>query len=142
MNTRHCRAKFKNFQIILDSGCSSTILMGRLVGKINPEKYDVMQWHMQAQNFTTDIKIKVDITLPALSAMNSVMCKFHMNDSARGRYDMILGQDILTELGLYLIFSEHVIESGDGHSKGYTTPMIYLCTYIFKYLNTDKFTSE
>ena len=31
MNTRHGRAKFKNFQILLESGCSSNILMVRLV---------------------------------------------------------------------------------------------------------------
>ena len=33
MNTRKVKAKFKNFRILLDSGCSSTTLMGRLVKK-------------------------------------------------------------------------------------------------------------
>ena len=33
MNTRKGRAKFKNFQILLDSGCSSNILMVRLIKK-------------------------------------------------------------------------------------------------------------
>ena len=37
MNTRHGRAKFKNFRNILDSGCISTIVMGRLVENIYPE---------------------------------------------------------------------------------------------------------
>ena len=31
MNTRKGKVRFKNFRIILDSGCSSTIVMGRLV---------------------------------------------------------------------------------------------------------------
>ena len=31
MNTRHGRSKFKNFRILLGSGCSYTILMRRLV---------------------------------------------------------------------------------------------------------------
>ena len=35
-NTRHGREKFKNFQIILDSECSSTIVMGRPVEKNTP----------------------------------------------------------------------------------------------------------
>ena len=30
------------------------------------------------------------------------MLKFHVDDSARGRYDMILGRDISTKLGLNL----------------------------------------
>ena len=29
MNTRKGKAKFKNFQIILDSGCSSTVVNGK-----------------------------------------------------------------------------------------------------------------
>ena len=33
MNTRRGKAKFKNFLIILDSGCISTIVIGMLVGK-------------------------------------------------------------------------------------------------------------
>ena len=37
MNTRGGKAKFKNFHILLDSGYSSTIVMGRLVKKISPE---------------------------------------------------------------------------------------------------------
>ena len=33
MNTKKGRAKFKNFRIILDSGCSSTVVMGMIVKK-------------------------------------------------------------------------------------------------------------
>ena len=37
-NTRKCIAKFNNFQIILDSGCSSNVVMGRLVERLHPKK--------------------------------------------------------------------------------------------------------
>ena len=43
MNTVKVRARFNNLQIILDIGCSSTILMGRLVEKLYPEKFYVIQ---------------------------------------------------------------------------------------------------
>ena len=48
--------------------------MGRLVEKLklNPDKYDVMQWHTQAVNVTTNLKGKIYLNLPALIAMNSV----------------------------------------------------------------------
>ena len=98
MNTRHGRVKFKNFRILLGSGCSSMIIMGMLVEKHCLEKYAVMQWHTQARNITTNYKVKVYFTLPALSATNSVTWKFHMDDSAKGRYYMILGQYLLTKL--------------------------------------------
>ena len=37
-----------------------------------------------------------------------------MDDFAKGRYDIILLQDLLTELGLNLKLSEHVIEADYG----------------------------
>ena len=57
MNTRKGRLKFKNFRIILDSGCVSTLVIGSLVEKICLEQDDVMQWHTQAGNITTSIKV-------------------------------------------------------------------------------------
>ena len=65
-----------------------------------------------------------------------------MDDSAKDRYDMILGQDLLTQLGLNIEFSEHFIKSDDGHFNRSTTPMVDLGTYIFKILNTGKITPE
>ena len=96
MNTREDRAKLKKLLIILESEFCPTILMGRLVGKIHPETDSVMQWYMQAGNITTTIKFKVYFTLPALSATHVVTCKCHVDDFAKGIYNMILGQDILT----------------------------------------------
>ena len=51
-----------------------------------------MQWHTQAGNITTNLKFEVDFTLPALRATNIMMRKIHLDDSAKGRYDMILGR--------------------------------------------------
>ena len=51
---------------------------------------------------------------------------------------MILGRYILTKLGLYSKFSEHVIKADGGPFKGSTTPMVYLGMYVFKYLNAGK----
>ena len=124
MNTRKGRSKFKNFCIILDSGCSSTIVMGRLVKKSGLEENSPMQWHTQAVNITTNLKVKVDFTLPALSATNIVTWRCHMDDSAKGRYYIILGQDILTESGLNLKLSEHVIKADDGTFKSLQHPWL------------------
>ena len=50
---------------------------------------------------------------------------------------MILGRYLLTKLGLYLKFSEHVIIGGDGLYEGWLAPMDDVTDYEFKYL-TDK----
>ena len=95
MNTIKGKAKLKFFCILLDSVFSSMIVMGRLVEKLYPEKDAPMQWHTQAGNITTDIKVTVDFTLTALRETNIVMWKYHVDDSAKGRYGMILGWDLL-----------------------------------------------
>ena len=45
MNTRHGKAKFKNFKIILGSVCSSTIVIRGIIETLHPEKNVVMQCH-------------------------------------------------------------------------------------------------
>ena len=79
-----------------------------------------MQWHTQAKNIATDLKVKVYFTLSTLNAENFVAWNCRVDESAKGRYDMILGQDILTELVLNLKFSEHIIQNYDGPIKGST----------------------
>ena len=70
--------------------------MGRIVGKICLEKDSVIQWHTQAGNITTNYKVKLDFTLITLSTTNVVAWKCRVDDSAKGRYDIILGKYLLT----------------------------------------------
>ena len=59
-----------------------------------------MQWHTQAGNITTNLKVKLDFTLPILSVTNVVTWECNVDDSDKGRYNLILVQDMLTELEL------------------------------------------
>ena len=72
--------------------------MRRLIKKLNPKEYATMYCHMQADNITDNLNFKVYFTLPKLRAKTIVAWGFHVNDSAKGRYDMILGREILTAL--------------------------------------------
>ena len=64
--------------------------MGRPVETLSPENDAVIQWHTQAGNITTNLKVELDFTLLTLIATNDATWKCHMDDSAKGRYDMIL----------------------------------------------------
>ena len=65
-------------------------------------------WETQAGKFNTSKKVNVYFCLPEFSSTKIVTWKCHIDESTKGRYDMILGRDLLTALVLVLdiIFSE------------------------------------
>ena len=69
--------------------------MGRLVGKLHPETDSMMQCHTQARNITTNHKVEVYFTLPTLSATKVIKWNCYMDDSSKGKCNMILGRDLL-----------------------------------------------
>ena len=77
-----------------------------------------MQQNTHAENIITNLKVKIYLTLPEFSATKIILLDFHVDDSAKGRYDMVLVRDILTASGLNIKFSEHIIESDYGTLKG------------------------
>ena len=101
-----------------------------------------MQWHTQAGNITANIKVAVGFTLPGLSSAYVVTWNCHVDESTKGRYDMITRRDILTSLGLNLTLSDHAIESDYLAFKASTETTVDLGTYEFKYLNIGKITPE
>ena len=58
----------------------------------------MMQWHTQASSITTNLKVKIDFTLPKLSETKTVIWNCHAYGSSKGRYAMILGRDLLSTL--------------------------------------------
>ena len=79
MNTQKGREKFKNFHILLDSRCISTIIMRRLIKKLNTKIDTVMQLHTQEGNITTNIKVKIYFTLPELSGKQIMTWNCHVD---------------------------------------------------------------
>ena len=48
-----------------------------------------MQWHTQADSITTNLKVKIDFTLPELIVIKIMTWGFNVDDSAKGVYDML-----------------------------------------------------
>ena len=61
----------------------------RPIEKLNTKKDAVMQWHTQAGNITTDNKVKIDFTSLEISMKKIMTLNCHVDDSAKGRYNMI-----------------------------------------------------
>ena len=98
--------------------------MERLIQKLNPKENAVIKWNTQLGRTTTNLKVKIDFTLPDLNDMNVVTWNFHVDDSSKGRYDMILGRDPLPYLGLNLKLSDHFVEADNRTLKGIMHPWL------------------
>ena len=83
--------------------------MCKLMSKLKSKEAEKTTWENQARKFMTSKKLNVNLCLPGFSATKIVTWKCHVDESTNGRYDMILGRDLLTALGLDLKFSENVI---------------------------------
>ena len=58
----------------------------------------MIQRHTHTSGITTNIKVKIEFTLPELSATEILTCNCYVYDSDKGRYDMILDRYLLTVL--------------------------------------------
>ena len=72
--------------------------MIRITKKIKNKEDDVIQWRIQAVNITTNLRVKIDLTLPEFKVKQIVMQNCHVDDYSKGRYDMILGRSLLIVL--------------------------------------------
>ena len=66
-------------------------------------------WETQSGKFTTSKKVNIDFFLPEFSAKKIVTWKFHVDESTKGIYDMILSRYLLTTMVLDLKFPDNVI---------------------------------
>ena len=67
----------------------------------------MIQRHTQAASINTNIKVKIYFTSPEISGTKNLTWKCHVDDYAKGRYEMILGRHLSTDLGLYIRLSYH-----------------------------------
>ena len=94
MNTFRVSGSYLKNRILLDGGCSSTIVVIILTSEPKSKKYAVIQWKAQSVNIKTNRKVKIDFTLPEFSAMEIVMFNCDVDDSTKISYDMIMGREI------------------------------------------------
>ena len=90
---------------LLDTGTSSSILLRDYVrkGRASSYKGKPIKWQTMGGNFVTKRRCLVDFKFPELSTQKKVTWIMHVNektDSTHSLYDMIIGMDLMTELGI------------------------------------------
>ena len=99
----------KTIKILLDSGGSSTIVKRESVKQLKVTKDANTTWATTAGNFTTNGTCVVDFKLPELDKHMLVHKRIHVTTNHMN-YDMIIGRDLLTELGIDILFSTKSVQ--------------------------------
>ena len=96
------KPKPKTIKILLDTGGSDTIVNAKFVSKLSKIKGSKQTWQTAAGDLSTSEQVQVQMTLPELHEKRVVHWKMHVTENELN-YDMIMGRDLLAELGIDLL---------------------------------------
>jgi len=95
--------------VLIDSGASGSIVSQEIAKKLRITKTSECKWSTASGPMTTNKKTKLQFMLPELSETKLIEWKMHVVDSKTMNYDIILGRDILEQLGIIIDFKEKQI---------------------------------
>ena len=96
--------KIKTIKALLDSGSSSTLISQQYAKKLRLRTENKTKWKTTAGEFTTSFKTKIEFSLPELHERRVITKTMHVTPNHMG-YDMIIGRDLLEDLGIDIKFS-------------------------------------
>ena len=108
MRTRLGNPKPVDIRILLDSGASSSIVRQDLVKKLRLQKDSSTVWNTAAGPFTTSATTKIHLKLPEFHDSKLIEYNVHVT-SQNTNYDLIMGRDLLQELGIKIDFSDNTV---------------------------------
>jgi len=95
--------KPKDFIVLLDSRASGSVISSEITKKLRIVKGPKCVWNTAAGPMETNLKTKVQFMLPELSETKLIEWNMHIVNSKTMNYDIIIGRDMLEELGILII---------------------------------------
>ena len=101
----------KTARILLDSGSSGCIINKKYVKRLKTHKNAPAKWATKAGSFVTKRKAFVSFILNEFHQEKTITWEMHVDEtsSQSSNYDMILGRDLLTTIGVDILFSSQEI---------------------------------
>ena len=109
---KHGTPKFTQLIALLDSGCTSSIMEEQFAKKLRKKVSPKTAWNTAAGNFHTNGKCAVTMQFPQLSETMTIKKDVHLTKNLSSRYDMVIGTDLMKELGIQLDFRNDLIHMG------------------------------
>ena len=106
-------SEIKTIKILLDSGASQTIMCETLAQHLNKIEIAGQKWNTAAGIFETNKIAKIHFTLPKFFESKIIEWQAHLFPKGNNNYEMIIGRDLLTTLGIDISFSQQVMTWDD-----------------------------
>ena len=104
VNTSLGKPRPVNVRVLLDSGGSATIMRKSLARKLRVKQDKKTTWQTLAGKVSTANVARVQFKLPEFFDDRAVEYNVHLTETLKN-YDMIIGRDLLSELGIDINFS-------------------------------------
>ena len=93
-------------RVLFDSGCSATLVNKKMVRNWVKTKSKTTKWNTKAGSFKTKQRCAIEFALPAFHENRTISCKAYVDETNPEicSYDMIIGRDLMHELGINLLF--------------------------------------
>jgi hypothetical protein len=102
---------------LLDTGTTSTIILREFVGKCRAcrNKKKITKWKTLGGTFTTNYESLLDFKFPEISTSKVMTWQAHVDDTTSSKeaaYDMIMGTDLMTSIGITVDCEQRCIRWG------------------------------
>jgi hypothetical protein len=105
------RNKHQGLLVLFDTGCSHSMLSAAVAKHVRWTRSET-SFNTAAGQYDTSHKATVLFTLPEFSESKNLRWEFHLDsqkDSKNVGYDMIIGRDLMQELGLNIDFASRTV---------------------------------
>ena len=113
INTRRGKPKHDVMRCLLDSGTTSTLVLKKFVKKLRLKPATKRTWMTRGGKFSTTKTTTAKFRLPELHNEREIEWKVHVDESKSPEdtnYDMIIGGDLLIQLGIDITYSKKIIQ--------------------------------
>ena len=96
----------KRLKILFDTGCGATLIHHSLVHRLKQHNNQLSNWSTKVGSFKTTKTCIVHFTFPAFHDKHNISWTAYVDntDKLTSRYDMIIGRDLISELGMTFCF--------------------------------------
>lgn len=107
INTQLGKSRFEKIRILFDSGSSGCIILEKYIRKLHTQNNHTTAWNMKGGDFLTSKRCKTTFILHEFYQNKAIEWNLHV-DLMPGphHYNMILGHDVMSELGITLNFKD------------------------------------